>query len=222
VLYHEAPASPVIDLLNDAPQFDIEASAHLLAALACRLPRPAMVVAVVDPGVGSTRDAIAMEADGRWYVGPDNGLLSVLAGRARAVRVSPLTWMPAPKSVSFHGRDLFAPAAARIAAGGVEWKSLPSKKRLDVNYDPGDLMKIIYVDHCGNLMSGVPAGEVGDYTVTLGGRSVGRARSFFDVPPGALFWYENSIGLVEVAANQASASRLLNVGIGHVIGIDSA
>ena len=222
VLHDEAPTSPVIDLLNDAPEFDIEASAHLIAALASRLPTRSVLVAVVDPGVGGMRDAIAMEADGHWYVGPDNGLLSVVAARARAVKVSPLTWMPAPKSVSFHGRDLFAPAAAHIAASAVDLQTLPTKKELDVQYAPGDLMKIIYVDHYGNLVSGVRAAELGNCTVRLGARSVARARSFFDVPPGALFWYENSIGLLEVAANQASASHLLNVGIGHGIGIDSA
>ena len=86
VLHAEAPGSPVIDLLNDAPDFDVAANAHLLAALAQRLPPAAVTLAVVDPGVGSPRGAVAVEAAGRWFVGPDNGLLSVVAARARGSR----------------------------------------------------------------------------------------------------------------------------------------
>src|SRR5687768_4824980 len=74
VLHAEAPHVPVIDLLNDAPHFNVLASAHLLAALVQRLPSGSITLAVVDPGVGGTRKPIAIEADGRWFVGPDNGL----------------------------------------------------------------------------------------------------------------------------------------------------
>jgi len=222
VLHAQAPASPVIDLLNDAPPFRIEESAHLLAALVRRLPPGAVTIAVVDPGVGGERAAVALEADGRSFVGPDNGLLSVLAARAGTVRVVALDWMAPPQSASFHGRDLFAPAAARIACGGADLHEAAPKPRLEVELDPGDLARVIYLDHYGNAMTGLrAAGRVTGTHVEVAGRRVSHARVFSDVPRGALFWYENSIGLVEIAANQASASDALGLAVGTEVSVHS-
>ena len=107
----DASNVPVIDLLHDAPSFNVQASAHLLAALSMQIPPGSVTLAVVDPGVGGPRDAVALEADGNWYIGPDNGLLSVLAVRAKACTYWRITWRPEKLSASFHGRDLFAPVA---------------------------------------------------------------------------------------------------------------
>jgi S-adenosyl-L-methionine hydrolase (adenosine-forming) len=217
VLHEMRPASAVIDLCNDAPNFAIESSAHLLAALAKRLPANAVTVAVVDPGVGGARDAIAIEADGRWYVGPDNGLLSVLAARATDMRVYALR-LPAPKFASFHGRDLFAPAAARIAGGGLDAAFMSPKAALDVQFAAHDLPQIIYIDHYGNALTGLTASQL-PFTVRLlvNDRVIRHARVFSLVAAQALFWYENSIGLVEIAANQASAQSLLGLKAGHAV-----
>ena len=117
VLAAQAPRAPVIDLLNDAPPFNIRAGAHLLAALAARIPRGSVTLAVVDPGVGGAREAVAVRADGRWFVGPDNGLISVAAARAGTAQVYAIGWRPRRLSASFHGRDLFAPVAAMLARG---------------------------------------------------------------------------------------------------------
>jgi S-adenosylmethionine hydrolase len=215
VLHEAAPASALIDLLNDAPSFNVRAAAHVLAALALRLPAGAVTLAVVDPAVGSARDAIALEADGRWYVGPDNGLISVVAARARQTRCFPLSWVPPPQSVSFHGRDLFAPAAARIARGDVDWSGLRAKQRLDVDLGDGDLSEIIYIDHYGNAMTGARAANVDRAScIEIGARSIRHALVFSEAAPGALFWYENSIGLIEIAANRASAASLLGLCVG--------
>jgi S-adenosylmethionine hydrolase len=81
VLAREAPANAIIDLLHEAPAFNVRAGAHLLAALASQIPAGSVTLAVVDPGVGGDRAAVALEVDGRWFVGPDNGLMSG-AGRA--------------------------------------------------------------------------------------------------------------------------------------------
>jgi S-adenosyl-L-methionine hydrolase (adenosine-forming) len=210
VLHGAAPGSAVIDLLNDAPNFAVEPSAHLLDALITRLPVPAVTIAVVDPGVGSARLPVALEADGRWFVGPDNGLLSVVASRSRRSRCFALESFPAPASASFHGRDLFAPAAAAIARGDADFPACCPKARLDVELGSADLLRIIYVDHYGNAMTGVRAGSIDRQScVRVSGRTIRHARVFSDVPPGDVFWYENSIGLVEIAANQARASALL-------------
>jgi S-adenosylmethionine hydrolase len=219
VLHDAAPASAVIDLLNDVPSFDIAAAAHLLAALAPQVPAGAITIAVVDPDVGTARDAIAVEADARWFVGPDNGLMSVVMARARESRCFSLRGMPEPRSASFHGRDLFAPAAAAIARlPGPSF--LTPKRKLDVQLPAEDLAQIIYIDHYGNAMTGIRAATVnGTMRVSVGSHLLSHGRVFADVPQGEVFWYENSIGLLEIAANQASAAAILHLKAGQLVGL---
>ena len=116
-LAQEAPGIRVIDLMHDAPAFSPIAAGHLLSALVDRVPAEAVVVAVVDPGVGSARHPLLVEAAGRRFVGPDNGLLAPVTHRYEAVDVRIIEWRPPRLSASFHGRDLFAPAAARLVRG---------------------------------------------------------------------------------------------------------
>jgi S-adenosyl-L-methionine hydrolase (adenosine-forming) len=218
VLHARAPGCAVIDLLNDAPAFDILASAHLLAALTRYLPAPAVVLGVVDPGVGSARGAVALEADGRWFVGPDNGLFSVIRARSESSACFALDWLPAPASASFHGRDVFAPAAAAIASGGTDMHRRGKRQILSVELDAADFTRVIYVDHYGNALTGVRASAFdGRTTMEIKNRVLDHARVFSDVPRGEIFWYENSIGLIEIAANQASAAALLGLAIGDEI-----
>ena len=220
VLQVEVPAVPVIDLLHDVPPFDVVSGAHLLAALARRFPTGAITVAVVDPGVGSARAAVALLADGRWYVGPDNGLLSVVAARASSSSAYVIDWTPQPASVSFHGRDVFAPAAARIARGAV-YLSGRTAHRLAVDLGGGDLARVIYVDHYGNVMTGMRAQSIDPAArVNVDGRAVEHARVFSSVPADELFWYENSLGLVEIAANGASAASLLGIAVGRPVAFE--
>ena len=215
VLHESAPDAAVVDLLNDAPGFQVRASAHLLAALTPRLPRGSVVLAVVDPGVGGVREAVVVEADGLYFVGPDNGLLSVVTGRAETVRCWRITWRPTALSVSFHGRDLFAPVAAAVARGDFPdgWgEPLP---RLGVALDAGDLAEIIYIDHYGNAQSGLRATAQSHETrFECAGHTLAFARVFAEVPPGTAFWYENSLGLVEIAVNGASAEQHLGLRVG--------
>jgi S-adenosylmethionine hydrolase len=222
VLLAHAPECPVIDLLNDAPSFDVEASAHLLAALAARLPMRSVVLGVVDPGVGSARGAVALEADGRWFVGPDNGLFSVVSARSQSTACFAIDWLPPPASASFHGRDLFAPAAAAIASGDIDMQTRSRLHGLGVQLDSADLPRIIYIDHYGNLLTGLRASVLDKRAIVrFKDRVLTHARVFADTPVGALFWYENSIGLVEIAANQASASRVLRAEIGDRTDVES-
>src|SRR5205085_6905131 len=109
VLHLIAPGVPVIDLFADLPAARPRPAAYLLAAHAAWFPPGAVFLAVVDPGVGSERAAIVVEADGRWYVGPDNGLFELVIRRAATARSWEITWKPQWLSASFHGRDLFAP-----------------------------------------------------------------------------------------------------------------
>ena len=117
VLAERAPEVPIVDLLHDAPPFNIAAGAHLLAALAIRMRAGDVMIAVVDPGVGGARAAVAVRAGERWFIAPDNGLISVAAARAEETEVFSIAWRPEFLSASFHGRDVFAPVAAMLACG---------------------------------------------------------------------------------------------------------
>ena len=117
VLAREAPGVPVIDLFADLPPFRPQLAAYLLAAYGETFVAGDVILAVVDPGVGSARAALALEADGRWYVGPDNGLFEIVLRRAGAAQCWTIDWRPPAMSATFHGRDLFAPVAARLARG---------------------------------------------------------------------------------------------------------
>ncbi len=215
VLAADAPSVAVLDLLNDAPDYDVEAAAHLLAALAPQFATGSVFLAVVDPGVGTPRDGLVLEADGRRYVGPDNGLFSLVWQRARTRRCELIAWKPSQLSSSFHGRDLFAPVAARLAAGVLLPEWLAPKPAPEVLFDAGPLARIIYVDHFGNCITGVPAQGVDRAArVEAGGRVLRFAAVFGEAPPGEPFWYANSSGLIELALARASAARALGLEVG--------
>ena len=219
VLSEGAPAQPLIDLLHDAPAFDIAASAHLLAACLHRFSVDTVFLAVVDPGVGSERDAVVVRVDGRHLVGPDNGLLSVCAARASsAVTCWSIAWRPAGASVSFHGRDLFAPIAAAIASGSWPEERLQAKPQLDVYLGGSTLPAIIYIDHFGNACTGIPARDVRHETcLIVAGERFAYRRVFSEAARGVPFWYENSLGLVEIAVNCGSAAKVLGLHIGQSV-----
>ena len=218
VLAAQAPRVPVIDLLHDAPPFNVRAGAHLLAALSARIPRGSVTMAVVDPGVGGAREPVAVRADGRWFVGPDNGLMSVLAARAQRAEVHAIGWRPRGLSVSFHGRDLFAPVAAMLAGGRRKAATLRKRRRLSVELGVDDIAEVIYADHYGNLVTGMRAARIPpERKLILHGRRIAHARVFEAVAPRQLFWYGNSLGLVEIAANQASARQLVGASPGDPV-----
>jgi S-adenosyl-L-methionine hydrolase (adenosine-forming) len=210
-----APGVAVIDLLHEAPAFDPRASAHLLAALAARLPRGAVIMGVVDPGVGSERGAVVLRTDGRWYVGPDNGLFSIVAARAATRAVWRLTASAEDASPSFHGRDVFAPLAAAVATDDFPNESVEAAAHLEVMLPADDLAEIVYIDHYGNAFTGLRAhGHDTKGSLAVNGVELPNARVFSAVPRGTAFWYENSLGLVEIAVNADSARTVLGLAIG--------
>jgi S-adenosylmethionine hydrolase len=216
VLAREAPANAIIDLLHEAPAFNVRASAHLLAALASQIPAGSVTLAVVDPGVGGDRAAVALEVDGRWFVGPDNGLMSVLAARATKTLFWRITWQPENLGPSFHGRDLFAPVAAALARGEFPAGKAVRADRLQVEFGATDLGEIIYIDHYGNAFTGLRAPALPhDMRIVAGGASLSYARVFSAAAPGGTFWYANSLGLVEIAGNGCSAAAVLGLAVGQ-------
>lgn len=218
VLARDAPDTPAIDLLNDVSPFRIKAAAHLLASLVPECPQGSVFLAVVDPGVGGQRKPVALRADGYRFVGPDNGLLSVFAARAAHPEVFRIAWRPERLSSSFHGRDLFAPVAARVATDDVPEGWLLPMPGFSVDFGAGDLPEIIHIDHYGNAMTGVRGGAVHrDAKLVVNDRRLHYARVFSAVARGDAFWYENSQGLVEVAVNQGSAAENLKLSVGMPI-----
>ncbi len=214
ILRH-APEVPIVDLLHDAPSFAVLPAAHLLPALARQFAPETVFFCVIDPGVGGAREGTVLRADGKWFVGPDNGLLSVVAARASEVRHWRIAWRPDGVSPSFHGRDLFAPVCAWLALGQFPEDRLEVRGGLNVQFEAGDLAEIVYIDHYGNAMTGLRGNRLGaDSRLRTGSRSVGYARVFSEVAPGQAFWYRNSIGLVEIAVNRDSAARLLGLAVG--------
>lgn len=220
VLRQRAPEEPVIDLFADAPMQNPKAAAYLLAAYAVWFPAGSVFLCVVDPGVGGERPPVMVKADGRWLVGPGNGLFEIVMRRAQAAEAWEIAWQPEKLSASFHGRDLFAPVAAMIAKG----EAVPSQPIEPARFRrrdwPDDLFEIVYVDHYGNAMTGARASAVrGEDSLSVNGKYVPPARTFSDRPKGAAFWYENSNGLLEIAVNQGRADEALGAEIGTAVTI---
>lgn len=214
VLARDGVTDPVIDLMHDAPSFDPLASGHLLAALVPSMPAGTIFVGVIDPGVGTARDPVVVEADGQWFVGPDNGLFDVVSSRAADTRWWRITRAPEGHSVTFHGRDLFAPVAAHIARGGaVPGRALPLTEYPD---DAGaERGAIIYIDAFGNAVTGLrPPGDRMVPVLKVAGRCLSRRRTFADAAPGEALWLVNSMDLVEIAVNRGSAAETFGLKVG--------
>jgi hypothetical protein len=222
LLAREAPGVPVVELFTDLAAWDVRAAAYLLAAYGAEFPAGSIFLSVVDPGVGSERAALVLEADGRWYVGPDNGLFELVARRAEKLRCWVITWVPERLSSSFHGRDLFAPLAAQLAGS---WREPPPEVGTEGPFPqgagsdwPDDLARVIYIDGFGNAITGLRARHIAPGRgLKVGGRELLQGRTFSDLAPGAAFWYENANGLAEIAINRGRASEVLGLAVGDGI-----
>ncbi|MHB1213600.1 MAG: SAM hydrolase/SAM-dependent halogenase family protein [Thiobacillus sp.] len=215
-LAEHAPTQLVVDLLHDVPDFNPHAGAHLLAAFASGFPPGSVFLAVVDPGVGTPRDAVVVLAGGRWFVGPDNGLLSVLTARHTDTRLWRITWQPDGVPATFHGRDVFAQIAAEIASGEFPTDKLAALDKLAVEFDAGDLARVIYLDHFGNAWTGV-RGVPNDARVSAAGVPFTHSESFGFAGKGEGFWFNNSVGLLELAVNRGSAAATYGLKVGDPV-----
>jgi S-adenosylmethionine hydrolase len=233
VLLTRAPDVRLVDVTHRISPGDVAAGAWALRRVWDRFPEDTVHLVVVDPGVGSDRRPLAARIASRWFVGPDNGLLTHVLGQwnvGDARRLDPDAIGLAPLSDTFHGRDLFAPAAAHLIAGG-------SPGGLGSRVDPGSLVRlsapkperrpgpdgseeirgrIVHVDRFGNLISNVPSDWLPDPPVVAVGshRLEEISRSFAAVARGEPVLIRGSGGTLEICVRGGSAAEMLGVGRG--------
>jgi len=214
VIMQHAPGIPVIDLLHHVPDYDIKAASYLLPAYVRGFPPDSIFICVVDPGVGGSRQVCVAQLEGRWFIGPENGLFSVLQQRSTQVKWWHISTSEFAASASFHGRDIFAPIAVKLAMGDLSGLSAVKPPEPESGW-PADLSEIVYIDHYGNLISGfrfsqLPSGS----QIQFKGEFLPKARTFSDVDEGSAFFYENANGLLEIAVNKGSAESIFDARLG--------
>jgi S-adenosylmethionine hydrolase len=231
VIARFAPWVRVIDVTHMVPPGDVSRGSAVLAQSVGHLP-PAVHVGVVDPGVGTRRRAVAIDTGHGLLVGPDNGLLTAaaqaLGGVRSAVRLENPAWFLPEVSMTFHGRDVFAPVAARLAAGvplsdagpAVEPGSLVRLPEPIVVAGDGYLeAEVLTVDRFGNVQlaaDGSALDGLGEQ-VEVGGVRASRAKTFADGQPGRLIVYVDSAGKVALAVNGGRAVVALSVNPGDIL-----
>ncbi|SCL21801.1 hypothetical protein GA0070624_2399 [Micromonospora rhizosphaerae] len=236
VIARLAPAARVIDVTHLVPPADVRRGAAVLAQTVPYLPA-GVHVAVVDPGVGTSRRGIGLATPGGLLVGPDNGLLldaaAALGGVTAAVELTNPGWLAPAVSRTFHGRDVFAPVAARLALGAPLAEAGPAVDpatlvRLPApvvrRTDDGFAAEVLTVDHFGNVQLAAPADLLDGLPVRVrvAGREAARGRTFGDAAVGEPVVYADSAGLVAVAVNTGRAVDLLGVRPGDVVPVTGA
>ena len=234
VIARRCPQAKVIDLTHDVAPGDVSAAAYLLSTAWRYFPAGTIHVAVVDPGVGGARAPLAAEAAGHRFVGPDNGLFATIfeeAGAVRGVRIENPGVRLEPLSRTFHGRDLFAPAAAALA-GGASLESLgPPIYRWERLAMPEPWMtgegvlvgQVVYVDRFGNLITNLRRGHLRRSSIVrVAGREVrGLSASYDGVAPGALLAIIGSSDRLEISVNRGSAAAVLDARTGTQVEVHS-
>ena len=221
VLVTLAPSVPIIDVAHDIPAQDVEYARLALARYWRRFPEGTVHLVIVDPGVGSARAALAVESGGRFLVGPDNGVLSpaLFALDAKVVALE----VPSTASPTFHGRDVFAPAAARLAAGS-SLESLgepydePLRLRTPVpSRQPDGTIagEVIVIDRFGNAITNIIARNGG--TVEVGDFQLPILRTYSDAGSGEPIALVGSSGLIEIAVRNGNAAEVLGLERGTAV-----
>ena len=238
-----APHVVVIDLVHDLAPFDVR-GASLALSRAVQYVAPGIVLAVVDPGVGTSRRAIAAEVgeDGEGVlIGPDNGLLAPAAlmcgGVKRVVELANPAYQLVPPGPTFAGRDVFAPAAAHLALGvpitelGPEVDAhtlVPSLIPLSRSEEGALVAEVLWVDRYGNSQLNVDPDDAAPFGDVVGlrigeepRRSARRVSTFGELRTGQLGLLVDSYGLLTIAVNQASAAEVLGLAAGTVVRLEA-
>ena len=230
VILRIAPRATIVDISHEIEPFEVAEAAYLIAETYPYFPKKTIHVVVVDPGVGSARRPLLAEAAGQYFVAPDNGVLSMVLAREKS-KVRHITneaFFLHPVSRTFHGRDIFAPVAAHLAAGQPParfGKLIHDHLRLASAHPVRTARRVwtgsvLKIDRFGNLITNLSVREFGDlqthpFELQVGFEKLTRlALNFAEGEPGELLVIVGSSGYVEVAANQASAAKKLGCGAG--------
>src|SRR5438874_4471077 len=232
-------AARIVDITHELPPQDIDAAAFNLLATYKDFPANTIHVAVVDPGVGSTRRAVLIECAGRFFVGPDNGIVSWVCereGNYRAIHLTNENYFRHPVSATFHGRDIFAPVAAALFNGVAPEDFGPSIENL-IHLDPlrpkilsdGEIeASIIYIDRFGNCITNLTREIVGDdlsrVRLVISSRQITSFRRYYseaEDKESELFCVIGSAGFLEVVAANNSAAAILDARRGQTVSVVS-
>jgi len=228
VIAARAPAAIIDDASHDIDPGDVHGAAWAIAGYWRRYPAGTVHVAVVDPGVGTARRALAIDADRRIFVGPDNGVFTRALGAARTVRAFAIenpTIMSDAVSATFHGRDIFAPAAAYLAGGGEIHRvggAVGDLVRIDVP-EPRVMRNavrgvVVHVDRFGNLVTNIrPSLVRSGAAVRIADCSIPMCRTYADVASGELCAVVGSADVLEVSVRDGSAAERLAVVRGEAV-----
>src|SRR5262249_10874417 len=222
VLLTQAPGTTIVDITHDVPRHDVDYARLTVARFWRRFPAGTVHLVVVDPGVGSARAALAVASGERFLVGPDNGVLSpaLLPSDALAVELR----VPGDASATFHGRDVFAPAAAALARGEpITTLGSPPRETPIVHRTPQPVRgvggviegEVIAIDRFGNAITNVIADGV--TAVIVGHRTIPLHRAYTDVEIGEALAVVGSGGAIEISIRNDSAARALHLSRGDKI-----
>ncbi len=215
VLFSLAPDTEIVDLSHDIPPHDVELARLTVARYWRRFPLGTVHLVLVDPGVGTARACLAVESEARYLVGPDNGVLSpaLLLPGARVVALP----VPLAAARTFHGRDVFAPAAAALAMGqvldalgvAVDAPVVRRTKEAVRREDGAVVGEVIAIDRFGNAITNLLGARSG--VVAAAGRPIPIRGTYADVAPGAPVAISGSTGLLEIAVREGSAAASLGL-----------
>jgi S-adenosylmethionine hydrolase len=226
VILARCPEATIIDICHFVPAFSVLPGAYTIGQAAPYFPKGTFHVIVVDPGVGTSRRAIVAEALGQVFIGPDNGVLSLILRRDPSPTVRELRntdLFLEHISSTFHGRDIFSPAAATLASGRISLQDAgPVISDVQVLHyvEPVETEPNIWrgvvlsIDYFGNVITNFPAARFKPGTVRIhtAGCKIGTFhQTFGESAPDELFLYIGSSGLIEIGMNQASAASSLNL-----------
>lgn len=223
------PSVSIIDITHEIPNHNIREAAFTLAACCADFPAGTVFTVVVDPGVGSGRRSIAVEAGGYYFVAPDNGVLSRALAKTPtpfAVELKNERYFGPRRSTTFHGRDIFAPVSAHIALGvpldelGPPVTDLVRSTVREPRRENGVLVgEIIHIDHFGNLITNLTTVDLTNtISVEINGHSVSRRlTAYAEASVGEIFLIEGSAGFIEISSREASAARIVGAKAGMAV-----
>jgi S-adenosyl-L-methionine hydrolase (adenosine-forming) len=231
VILSRSPGAQIVDVTHDIEPQNVLSAAYVLLGAYDQFPQGTIHMAVVDPGVGSARRGLVVRTSHYYFVGPDNGLFSLVTPKsAEAFEIQPSSYLVTEISNTFHGRDIFAPVAAALSAGTkVDDLAIPvgQIKRLPPLTEATGLeihSRIIHIDRFGNGITGIPRHDLDSdtlpvgFSLRVGDKRIEKQKRFYAEDPVGLsqpFLIWGSLGFLEISATDGSAAELLGLSCGQ-------